>query len=321
MLKSLMHLNNLPDDTLLKTIRDLVAREREISLQILHHLREVERRRLFAVLGYASLFEYCVQELEYSNGSAHRRIASMRLLKELPEIEEKIAGGRLNLSLVSRAQSFFKQEEIEAPEAKRAIIALLMDKSDREAERELARRATAPASIRPERTRAITERVSEIRFAAENEFLEEIEELRALLAHARPGMSIAEALKYGIQLALDKHRPKKPIANPVDATSPDSNCASPTPLPAQEGTPRRAPTAAIKRAVWARDGGRCTYSHGGRRCTSRYALEFDHIRPWALGGETNAENLRLRCRAHNQLGAIRVFGREQIAEFVPAMRP
>ncbi len=305
-----MNLKNLTDEALLQTTRELSAREREVTLQILHHLREVERRRLFAAQGFSSLFEYCTQDLGYSAGSAQRRIASMRLLKELPEIEEKIAMGTLNLSLVSRAQSFFRQEEVRTPEAKREVLTALTGKSDREAERELASRATTPASIQPERTRAITAQVSEVRFATENEFLEEIEELRGLLAHAYPGMSIAEALKYGVQLALEKHRPRAPAAKPPVAV--------PAPEPSNERreSARRTPTAAVKREVWARDGGRCTYPG----CKSRHALEFDHIHPWALGGKTSIENLRLRCRAHNQLAAIQTFGQAKMAKFVPAIR-
>ncbi len=37
-------------------------------------------------------------------GSAQRRIESMRLLKELPEMEERIQSGSLNLSLSSQIE-------------------------------------------------------------------------------------------------------------------------------------------------------------------------------------------------------------------------
>jgi hypothetical protein len=69
--------------------KDLAKKEREITLNLLHHLREVERRSLFIELGYSSFLEFCVSELKYSVESAKRRISAMRLLKELPEIEEK----------------------------------------------------------------------------------------------------------------------------------------------------------------------------------------------------------------------------------------
>jgi hypothetical protein len=67
----------------------------------------------------------------------------------------------------------------------------------------------------------------------------------------------------------------------------------------------------VRRAVWRRDGGRCTFvSDSGHRCKARKFLEFDHIEPIARGGWSTVANMRLRCRAHNQLEAGRAFGAE-----------
>lgn len=53
-----------------------------------------------------------------------------------------------------------------------------------------------------------------------------------------------------------------------------------------------------------RDKGKCTHPN----CNARRFLEYDHIKPLALGGKTNVLNLRLLCRAHNQRAAIERFG-------------
>ncbi|MCY4481899.1 MAG: hypothetical protein OXC12_03410 [Spirochaetaceae bacterium] len=52
---------------------------------------------------------------------------------------------------------------------------------------------------------------------------------------------------------------------------------------------------AVKREVWRRDQGCCSYvdRHSGRRCGSRFRLEIDHIVPFALGGGAEPGNLRL----------------------------
>src|SRR6187431_3260712 len=126
-----MDLKRLPDTILLQNTKQLAQRERETTLEVLHHLREVERRSLFAVLAYPSLFEYAVKELKYSAGAAHRRIASMRLQKELPEIEKKVESGELSLSVLSQAQVFFKQEKSAVAE-KREVLMSLENKSTRE---------------------------------------------------------------------------------------------------------------------------------------------------------------------------------------------
>ena len=71
----------------------------------------------------------------------------------------------------------------------------------------------------------------------------------------------------------------------------------------------------MKLAVWKRDGGRCTFTtETGHRCPARDLLQYDHIDPVARGGEATVENLRLRCRTHNQLDAEQAFGKEFIAE-------
>jgi HNH endonuclease len=46
----------------------------------------------------------------------------------------------------------------------------------------------------------------------------------------------------------------------------------------------------------------------GHRCEERKDLEFDHIEPYAKGGEATVGGIRLLCRAHNE--AERAFGAE-----------
>jgi 5-methylcytosine-specific restriction endonuclease McrA len=72
--------------------------------------------------------------------------------------------------------------------------------------------------------------------------------------------------------------------------------------------PRHIP-AHVRRAVWERDGGQCTFvSESGRRCQERKGLQFDHVLEVARGGEANVSDIRLRCWAHNQFEAERTFG-------------
>jgi 5-methylcytosine-specific restriction endonuclease McrA len=71
----------------------------------------------------------------------------------------------------------------------------------------------------------------------------------------------------------------------------------------------------VKREVYARDGGCCSYVDPlGRRCTETRYLELDHLMPFAHGGEHVAPNLALRCAAHNALAAEEAFGRAAIEQ-------
>ena len=72
----------------------------------------------------------------------------------------------------------------------------------------------------------------------------------------------------------------------------------------------RAIPAAVRRHIWLRDGGRCTYRDpdSGRCCGAQHLLQIDHIQPFAIGGANSEGNLRLLCAAHN-----RARGRKQAA--------
>jgi 5-methylcytosine-specific restriction endonuclease McrA len=82
------------------------------------------------------------------------------------------------------------------------------------------------------------------------------------------------------------------------------------PVTVKEARPRREPTAEVRRQVWKRDGGRCAWvGPDGRRCESRWQLEYDHVHPAALGGAATVDNGRLLCRAHQLISAEQTFGR------------
>jgi hypothetical protein len=66
--------------------------------------------------------------------------------------------------------------------------------------------------------------------------------------------------------------------------------------------------AAVKRAVWTRDGGRCAFAGARGRCTETGLLEFHHVVPYARGGPAVVDNIELRCRAHNAFEAELDFG-------------
>jgi hypothetical protein len=68
--------------------------------------------------------------------------------------------------------------------------------------------------------------------------------------------------------------------------------------------------AAVRRAVWARDEGRCAFVGGGERCHEGGFLEFHHRIPYADGGQATVENIELRCRRHNQFEAELIFAAE-----------
>lgn len=82
-----MQISELSNDELLARIKEAALNERKLTVQVLLFLGEVESRGLFRDLGYPSLFEYCRQVLRYSDGSAYRRVAAARCLRDDPLLQ------------------------------------------------------------------------------------------------------------------------------------------------------------------------------------------------------------------------------------------
>jgi hypothetical protein len=122
-----------------------------------------------------------------------------------------------------------------------------------------------------------------------------------LLSHSMPGAEIPSVL----ELALDALIAKLEKTRFAATDRPRTQNSGSSRRPARS---RHIP-ARVKREVWKRDQGRCAFvSESGRRCESREHLEYDHVEPVAKGGESTTVNVRLLCRAHNQLEAGRAFG-------------
>jgi hypothetical protein len=282
-----MNLKNMSDRDVLSKTEALVEKERQVVSELLGFLQEVDERKLYSDRGCGSLFLYCVKVLKYSEASAQRRIDAMRLSREIPEIKEKIETGELNLSVVSQAQTFFRAEakifHSIGMDSKKEILGRLSGKSRRESERELLSSSAQPEVHIPDRTRVVSQTHTQIQFVANNEQMVLFEKARGLLAHSNPNMSWAELFQKMTEIVLQKIDPQRSVSPPRKLQDPRKRVAG----------------VGLRREIWKRDQGKC------QKCGSRYSLEIDHVIPWALGGETSEENLRLLCRSCNQRRAMR----------------
>lgn len=108
--KSLSQVKQLDNENLLSQTKLLVQKERNIHIHLLHHLAEIDSRKLYFKRGFSSLFDYAVRELGYSEGAAYRRIKAMKLCRDMPETENRLQSGRLSLSTACQLQVFFEKQ-------------------------------------------------------------------------------------------------------------------------------------------------------------------------------------------------------------------
>ncbi|MCB0392835.1 MAG: hypothetical protein KDD58_16210, partial [Bdellovibrionales bacterium] len=210
-----MDLKKLKDGELLDNLKQFVHSERQLLTKILHHLKEVERRKLFSDLGYRSLFEYAVKELKYSEGQAGRRIQAMRLIKEIPSMEEKIASGHLSLSNVSQAQSYFREMKKCLPQQKMPlkdkieVLKNLEGKSAREGQKVLLKMQPQEVTLPKERKKHISATHTQVSFIMTSELEVKIEELRSLLGYKGAAMNLAELVEHMVEVSLKEAKIKK----------------------------------------------------------------------------------------------------------------
>ncbi|HUV37496.1 MAG TPA: HNH endonuclease signature motif containing protein, partial [Patescibacteria group bacterium] len=84
--------------------------EREVQLNILYYLNEVEHRRLYLSMAYGSLFEFCMEYLGYSKSSAGRRIRAARCIDRFPGAAGLFRSGELNLCALSMISGILTEE-------------------------------------------------------------------------------------------------------------------------------------------------------------------------------------------------------------------
>jgi hypothetical protein len=139
-----------------------------------------------------------------------------------------------------------------------------------------------------------------VTFAASVEMRETLRRAQNLLRHQIPDGDIARILERALSELVERLEKKKLAAtNRRDAGGLPDVDGGRRETTAFDTESRHIP-AAVRRAVWARDAGRCAFqSRDGRRCPDRGRLEFHHVRPYAAGGEASVANISLRCRAHN----------------------
>jgi hypothetical protein len=343
-------LTTLSDRDLIAELHRLTCHERRATADLIAALMELDARRLYLGEGCSSLFTYCTQVLHFSEHAAYGRIEAARAARRFPCIIDLLADGSVTLTAIGLLAAHL------SPENHTELLASARHKSKRDVERIVAALRPLPAvpsSVRklpvpradaatthvhdtlappPVRSQVIVATATpcapmqvahhhaaakpavvaplaperyKVQITISSKAHDHLRRAQDLLRHAVPTGDPAVIVERALALLVEDLERKKLAA----ANRPRSKT-----LRAAHG--RRVP-AAVKREVWARDGGQCAFVGVTGRCTERGRLEFHHVVPFADGGATDAANLELRCRAHNGYEAEVWFGPSFIRECPP----
>jgi 5-methylcytosine-specific restriction endonuclease McrA len=327
-------LTDLTDDALVARLSTVWAEGHVVTARLIVLLIEVEERRLDLRSACTSMFDFCQRRLGMSEGAAFRRITAARLVKRFPALLERIERGELHLSTMVLLRPHLHEQNVEhlaeavagktqrqveellarlapKPDVPSAIVELRASSSDATPTLLVGSEAGMSPTLVLSDPRARIEPLSEARYkvqlTASAELKAKLERACDLMRHRNPSGDLGVVIEKALDLLLAKLEKERlgRVKAPRASTKPRAG----------SGTRPRAIAAGVRRAVFERDGERCTFlDESGERCPARGHLELVHVEPRALGGTNAASNLRVRCRAHNRLAAEDVFGKAHIAE-------
>jgi hypothetical protein len=220
-----------------------------------------------------------------------------------------------------------------SPTKKSEIFAAVVGKTAKQAQT-LFTELNPIASLPNNKEKLLTPKHTQLQIVVEQETLELLQEVKALLSHEIPDGNFNQILKRMAQLSIEALQKKKGRSQPQSKNgveSPVAHLNLREQQEASEGPPVKAPlekdttdfahrsesqckksryiTHETKRKVFHRANGQCEFvSAEGKRCESRHRLELDHQVAWSLGGGNDESNLLAHCRSHNSFRTMETHG-------------
>lgn len=308
-----MTVKNLSNLELVERFGKLVRTERKITHLVLECIAEIDHRKIYLQKAYSSLYDYLIKEFGYSPSAALRRIESARLLREVPEMAEKIETGALNLSQLSKVQQAIRtvqkteQRKMSLPE-KRELLLKIENTTQENTELILAQELNLPAEVvnkaKVQRDESVT-----LTMTLSKQQMELLKTVGDLISHAVPEKKWADVVCYLAKKELDRRTKKKSEKIKViqeedgDKQEPSTN-REPVPF-----SHRRQIPSALRKTIL-HQAAHCEFKdpQTEKLCGSQRFLQIDHIVPVWAGGTNDPKNLRTLCADHNQFKYLQEAG-------------
>jgi len=343
MMNSRIVVESLSSSDLRSATRELVRRSSSLEAELLVHIGEIDERKLYLDWAFPSMFAYCVGELGFSEDAACNRINVARAARQMPAILEALRSGKVHLAglrLLAPHLTAGNQDEVLAEAAGKSkreieelvarlapqppvptVVRKLPDRTNPTASAALSLGAAGPvapgsspalafapaptASPRRDERRAVVAPLAEatfkFQFTASRACRDKLRQAQDLLRHRIPDGDVATIFERALDLLIEQVKKERfaQVRKARQPASENTDASSSRHIPAD-----------IKREVFARDAGRCTFTdEHGQRCAEAGALEFDHLDGFARTQLHRADRIRLLCRAHNQHAAEQMYGR------------
>ena len=101
-MNQLRPLRSVTDDDLLRRLLEPLQQSRRLESELVAHIAEVDKRRLYAREAASSMFSYCTEVRHLSEAEAYLRIAVSRASRQHTVLLTMLADGRLHLTGIAK---------------------------------------------------------------------------------------------------------------------------------------------------------------------------------------------------------------------------
>jgi hypothetical protein len=146
--------------------------------------------------------------------------------------------------------------------------------------------------------------------------IQKLERCKSLLSNKYPkGVDYDALFDELTEVFLEKTDPERRNKRRKQRSE-NKNNKAPSAASTNHNQTRHIP-AEVRDEVWVKHNGRCAFvGVNGSRCNSTHSLQFDHHPiPFARGGPSTANNLRLLCARHNRHTAEQSFGKRHMDQY------
>lgn len=285
------NVRKLDGETLIAILDKRVELESHNESEILCLIAEIMHRRLWIQYGATSMFDFMTRaHYHYAPVVAQRKIDAARLLQLLPEIQDYIESGEVNLTQLGMMASALRQKIVPIKD-QREILEAIKGHTVKNTQVILNEMLEIEVKTRP-KVRVQRDGSVRVEMTFSKEQWAEIERAKELISHSVPSGDLTEVVTYCARFTASKKDPSTSIK--------EVKVRRESTLESPGESNSKSISRAARRYVFRRDR-TCRFIHpNGERCNSRYQLQVDHIVSRWRGGGNEVDNLQLLCGVHNR---------------------
>ncbi len=251
---------------------EVVTRYKKVESDLIEILQKADDHKIYLNFNCKSLHDYTMNVLKLSESVAFNFIVVARKAKEVPELKQIIASGKLSVSKARKITSVLTKAN------QNEWLRMAVELPQKKLEQEVAK--ANPKEANPEKTKYVSESRLNLQMGISEELNKMFRRAQDLESQKKnKHVTLEETLEVVLKQYLETQDPV---------------------VKSEKIKSRK--NLAVARQVQLRDKGQCTHRHPtGQRCNEKRWLHVHHVLPRSRGGPDTLENLTTLCSGHHRL--------------------